>query len=455
MRKKVVSFALLAGIFGFNLTSFGQNSTVTEKGINLSEENSTSIEVSIAQPLESASSIIEDQINEFAQKKGITYGEPLAGNKIFEYSIKELNINEPNFERKRILAFEKAFIDAQKKIAFALSQEILTKTIAEYFHDESTGIPKKVDNWKVIKNKVLALTEATLNKMLEKLGVDPSRLGQLSLEEKRKIFLDSIRREVLRKTVEELSGTAIVQTFEGVNKDGSYAVGVIVMYSPKLKQVAYDILNGKEPSFIKLSKGKNLREYLPKTPKGWMASWGVRVVWDSEGYPALISFGQWAYPYTKNPQRRSRLIEGAKRRAIMLADAYIADFLDSKIVALETGNLGGDIVENIVETPSDEWKENIDSLVDKYYSKVKRTSRVKVSGIGTLAVKTLKTKIGDRYFYIVIAARSWTYRSSQLAQQLRNWKPQKKETSPSTQEVKKEYQREIISGPETTDIYDW
>jgi len=352
------------------------------------------------------------------------------------------------------LAFEKAFLEAQKKIAFYLSQRILTRTVAEYFQDESTGEPKELSNWEVIRNKVLALTDAALNKALIKLGVDPSRLGKISLAKKRQIFLDSIRRDVLKKTVEELSGTAIVQTYEGISKDGSYAVGVIVMYSPKLKQVVYNIVNGKEPSFMDLKKGKPLSAYLPKTAKGWMASWGVRIVWDSEGYPALISYGQWAYPYTKNPQRRTRLIEGAKRRAIMLADAYIADFLDSKIVALESGNIGSNFVENVVETPSDEFKETVDALIDRYYEKVKRTSKVKVNGITTLAVKTFKTKIGDRYFYLVVAARAWTYRSSELAKQLKNWQPSKKRQQ-TEEETKTEYNSEVISSPETTDVYDW
>ena len=453
MRKQLLNLTLFAAIFSTGLPSFGQNSTESQQNNISKTETEVNIEISAVEPVESAASLIEKQIMEFAEKKGITYGEPLAGNKIFEYSVKEINVNEPNFERKRILAFEKAFIEAQKKIAFYLSQQILTKTVSEYFQDESTGQPQEIDNWEVLKNKVLALTDAALNKALQKLGVDPSRLGHISLEKKRRIFLDSIRREVLKKTVEELSGTTIVQTLEGINKDGSYAVGVIVMYSPKLKQVVYDIVNGKEPSFVKLKKAKPLKDYLPKTPKSWMASWGVRIVWDSEGYPALISYGQWAYPYTKNLQRRTRLLEGAKRRAIMLADAYIADFLDSKIVAVETGNLGGDIIENVVETPSDEFKESIDALIDKYYEKVKRTSKVKVNGISTLAVKTFKTKIGDRYFYIVVAARTWNYRSSQLAKELRNWKPMKKTLK--EEKIKEEYKTEIISSPESTDIYDW
>ena len=403
-----------------------------------------------------ASDIVERQIEDFANRLGISYGVPDNKGRIFFYSVRTLNVHSPNFIKARIAAFDKAYLEAQRDLALYLGKDIFTKTLAKTLEDysEGKGLENKQSNWQVLKKKLLALTDAALNKALEKLGVNPEKLGSMSLAEKRTLFLDTIKRQTIIKTFHELSGSVPVKTFEGINKDSNYAVGVILMYSPKLKQVAYDIVHKRESVYWNPKKGKPINAYLPKTDKGWYSSWNVRVVWDKQGYPAILSFGQWGENWSKNPKKRERYKKHIYHMADTLADAYIADFLAASVAATKMSEAGAGTKTVQILDPEQPVEKDIESTYDKYKEEIKRTAKVlNIRGIGTVARRTIYPKIGDRRFIIGVVVKAYTYESAQKAKGLENWKPKlhrEGQSKPNTI-----YQPQTIESPNTTDVYDW
>ena len=70
------------------------------------------------------------------------------------------------------------------------------------------------------------------------------------------------------------------------------AVGVIIVYSPKIESVADAFKMGKKPAMLQL--GKPLKELLPLDNNEKLYNMlGSRLLIDDNG-PVLVAFGQWA-----------------------------------------------------------------------------------------------------------------------------------------------------------------
>ena len=365
---------------------------------------------------------IQREIESFAEKKGIEFG-AVKDDRVFVYSVQEVDRSpsDPRFAEARVVAFEKAWLNAQKKLAYFIYKRTATKTIKKVFENNSEGAENvNVSNWDVIKSKVAALSNAALNKALEKLGVDPSKYGQLSYEKRKKLLTDSIIKETLTQTSAKLSGTLIVQTFEG-ESDGVHAVGLITMYSPKLRYMAKAIATGDFPG-IKEKVGHSLSYYLPKNPKSYMSTWGARVIFTGDGLPAIISFGQWSHVYRGgNPITRERYRNYALEKARLLADSYICEFLNSAVYAREKSQIGQKIDTEAVLKNDETSQESVNRMVDIRWSNVKRMSRAHISGVHTIRTKFLKLPSGQE---LAVAVEAWTYKSKKGAEILKKaYKP--------------------------------
>ena len=228
------------------------------------------------------------------------------------------------------------------------------------------------------------------------------------------------------------------------------------MCSPKLKQVAYEVRTGQESSYFRPQKGRPVASYLPRSDRGWFSSWGVRIVWDEEGHPALISFGQWALPWRSDPKRRSRAIEHACLQASSLSKAYLADFLAANIAVEDLSKTGfKEVRQRGIQEGSIE--EIINAVIDVIHSKAKRIARVRnLSGVGPLKRKLLFPQIGDRRFIQCVVATAYTWENARAARGLRSWKPSSPQgTEGVHSESGQSYRSGVIESPDTTEIYDW
>lgn len=425
-------------------------------GINNENETKsatyTSVEVKEVSQEESASALLEKKIELWANQKGIKWGSSEDG-KYFAYAVEEINvpIDDPKFGKKRVLAYEKAFLEAQKELVNYLHQDIKSNIIRKLFSDESLGIEDEdIRNREVLRRKLLKLSEAAIDNALKKLGVDPTEYGEITFEKKVDKFLDTIKRVSLVRAFGELTGSTIVYTVEGINKKGTYGVGVILMYSPKLKAFAKSFLYGEETYPIK--KGYPIRYYLPDKPEEWLSSWGVRIIFNEKGEPVILSYGQWSYPRRKNSYINQRRRKHALRIASELASVYIAEFLNSKAIFESKSEIENTIRE--IEKKNNrelQEREEIDALVDKLWEKTKKYTRVKVSGIAKYIHKEIS--LGKHNFIIVVKYLS--PQSMKSAIRLKQEYGKSKKSVYEENKTEKNYEQKVFESKDVTDINAW
>jgi len=440
-----VLFLCFSGVAYSQENSVGQTSDVAKEAKTLANVEEVSLNESVTQSL-------RKQIMDYARRKGIKFGQVEKG-RIFVFSIQEVDrpITDPRFAQARVIAFEKAWLDAQKQIAYFIVKSITTKTVRQIFQNNSEGAENiDLSNWDVLKAKVAALSDAALNKALEKLGVDPSKFGSLSYEKKKELLNDTLIKEILRKTSAELSGTFIVQTFEG-EVNGAHGVAVVAMYSPKLKYIARSIALGRFPN-IYSKVGHPIDYYLPKTPQGFMSTWGVRVVFTEDNLPAIISFGQWAHSYTGgDPTIKERNRKYAIEKAELLADSYISEFLNSALYAKERLRNGQQIKEESIFKNGDTIIESVNRLVDERWAEIKRISRSRLSGTHTVATKLLKLPSGQE---LAVVVEVWTHKGFKGAQTLKkNYTERTRASRKSKSHVKRG--NYVTEGKDMVDINDF
>lgn len=260
---------------------------ITQQDIN------TQNEMSDASTKDITPKSIEDFFEEFADNFGIEYGITKDGKTFYTgKSTVAVNDTDPQFAQALQNAYQKAMLNLQSEFIRDAFGRIATSKIQNYEADNSTNakefdeLPKgdKVDQ---ILNKLTQLAGAQLDKALKDLGIDTNSLS----EDRKKTLL---KQEFLNKTmtnaIGSMSGLVPVQTIV-TQRRGEYDVGVIAVISNKTRQLAKDMALARQ-SAIK-GKGKAISEYLPKDTKGFLNEYGIRLVYDENGAPIILSYGNW------------------------------------------------------------------------------------------------------------------------------------------------------------------
>jgi len=460
MKKSIFTLPLMVGLLNISFCGFAEETV----NANVQSQKAISIETLKKRARE----IVKEKIENYLSKQGLHQG--WNEDRYIQYVVVGgLKITEPNFYRRKEMLYWKAYAEVLRKVAQVMQNKIAGELYYKFFSDKSSIPPEfindKTSYWELIEQRLKALSVASLDNLLKKLGVDPSLLGDLTIEQKKKLMERVIYNKIKQKTFAELSGITILKTVEGDDKEGNYAVGLVILYSPKLKQLAYDIIHKQKPAIKR--KGKPIYEYLPKSNEAWLSSWGVRVVIDDKGYPALISYGQWAEPLDDEEELED-LMEAAKEQAESEADNLIAQFMQayysfeklSEKGFKKTKSLIKEI--NVSQAQKDIRKEIDKEIKDIVSTLTKVRTNVDLTGLYTLKEQNFIVKVGGRKYLVYIVARAWTYDSYLNARNMREWKPKpkiitsKKELKKSVNAKKeKGYKEQIFESPDTTDVYDW
>lgn len=251
-----------------------------------------------------------------------------------------------DYGQSRVLAYETALMDAMGSFVRFQQRLTTTETIRTLFQDSGNlaeeDVATESARLKTIWQKILALTEAELDRLLEKSGVDPAQFRSKPLEERRKQLQDSVQRTVKVRALGSVAGVRTLATFEDLN-----AVGVLIVYSDKQRELAKSMLSGQTVARSEsstqgqdLQRQNILRQIEAACPNGaadLAHIFGVRVMTDEHGDRVLVSFGQWSPAITRlNSQfRRETEIKAARAKAMNLADGALTDFVNSTL-ALES-----------------------------------------------------------------------------------------------------------------------
>ncbi|MDR0351841.1 MAG: hypothetical protein LBI02_00255 [Opitutaceae bacterium] len=378
---------------------------------------------------------VEQERDAYLKEQNITLGVQDKKGRIFYYAQQAVGVpaTDARWGRARILAHDGALLAAQTEFLrdrFGAQTVEIARTYfnqenndgADEFPEEAVKNPK--GTLEAIAKKVAVLAEAKLDSALEKEGVDPAQYNNLPPAQKKTLFMDQLVKNTINKAVGDASGLTTVQSFTGNDEAGNYVVGVIMMYSPDLRQLAYDISH-KKPSLITGRPKKSIQDMIPTDGEMLNEALGLRVGFDSNGRPCVISFGQWSSDYNgKDARRAERAREAASRVALTQADAYITTFQNAGMSFLDTTSVGQSVERTLAKAPDGNITDvDTTKLMEIINEKTRLTARADMLGRATVKRWSYVTPGGHRMSGVV---RAWTLENLEAGQAVRNWKPSTK-----------------------------
>lgn len=328
---------------------------------------------------------LERQRNDYLDNKNISLGNDIKGNYIGwgEVAI-SVSPKSIDFAQKRIMAFEKAFVDAKAKFVRMKAQETASSISRELFQDDRDRNIVEIKDGVIVSlaKKIHALTEAAIDEKLIEYGVDPSTVANSNINKKRKLMKNSISKQISIKAVENISGIRVIATFEDVT-----GVGVLIKASPKYRDIARAIASKKLVGYpTKIDPKESIRKQLNSrlNNEDYFLQHGLRIMTDDSGNRVLVSFGQWSPKVTRNDSRLriNTAIKSAKGIAYDHALSYITMFVNTTLALENKTKLSDSETINILSHTDGVTEEQQNSSVGAMLERfVKETSRVSIEGV--------------------------------------------------------------------------
>lgn len=298
----------------------------------------------------------------------------------------EINTSPQNidFGQKRIMAFEQAFITAKSTFVRMQKQSVATTVIQQFFEDSRDYQEVEIKDATIVglAKKIVALSEAILDKKLIEYGVDPETIANSNITKKRTLMENSLNKEITIRAIQNISGIRILASFEDEK-----AIGVLIKANPKYRDMANAIAS------------RNLVSYPAKTDPqdsilnqlearlsdiDYFSQHGLRIMTDDSGNRVLVSFGQWSPKVTHSDSKTkiNNSLKAAKIVAYNQALSYMTQFINTTMV-LENKTLlsSSDAITELTSSDksrTERENNNVGSLVDEF---IKENSKLTIEGV--------------------------------------------------------------------------
>lgn len=329
-----------------------------------------------------------------------------------------LKSTDPQYGDAVVNAFDKAMLRLQEKYVMIRFGRTTTDKIRSFYSDRSTRA-KEIDlpavAHKTYLSKVLLLLEKDLDltaleldKQLLELGVDPNELTSLTSVQKKDVFRDKFIKNTMRQASGSVAGLFPMQTSVITDSKGRTVVGVVAIASTKTLQIAKDISMQRQS--LMTGKGRDIESLLPTSKEEFLGTLGVRLAFDLDGTPAIISYGIASFmPDTGDDYINDELKEEAKSTAIANADAQIAEIINGRMNVKNERKTGEEIrkyVEREIKFNSDTIEKELKNIIKITNSNAKSSASARLQGISTVKSWRYTTEQGQKF---VGAVRVWRY----------------------------------------------
>ena len=377
------SLAKFAGIIAL-AASLALSSTAFA-ATDAEETASTTGADTVEGPSDDAESMVGRMIDEWLQEgpgRAIRAKEAL--NVVQGTSLVALKADNKRWGKARSLAYQNAFVQAMGAYIASVRQRTSVSLMRDYFAEDipeneleyQEGEPS--DSYvKRVVLKSAALVERTLDEKLAESGMSDDEIRRLSTPtQKRTVLAERISRRTLNEAMGSAAGLIPVKTFEGVDDEGNSAIGVVAVYSEGMRHIANQISRGDvirpDPNRRRDSITDQIASYendeLPN-------EFGVRVKWDEQGYPAIVSFGQWGWsPENLSKKKRAQRRKFAMKQAENDALSHLTIFIRASTRFTEESNVGADL-EEAFNLPRGGVPEEIEEI--EIADKLVETARIK------------------------------------------------------------------------------
>lgn len=359
-------------------------------------------------------------------------------------------------------AFRQAYIEALAKYLEYRGIDNTATLVRTKFDDKS--IPRfrpeelrNVTKMDEVLDKIVALADGKINQQLDELGIDPSEYKALPKQKRKDLLRSCIAETGVTKATDELTGVMPVQTFEASNENGQHVVAVAIVASPKMRQFVDEVKTqrGNIAPNSKKAGGKMLYEVFSNDDQALISAFGIRRMYDKDGYPVLVSFGQSGNTYT-GPDYEERLderetsYEYAKQQA-MANFSFLLDSVGSLKIKSEESACK---VKNIIVDENGREDRNTSKKIAKKLLKTinMRGKMRSQAGISELYRWTTKDPLYSKEVNGVIL--TWSPRAERTAYNLKDYKNHANRSSSGT-DTQFKGKRGIVIGKEMMDADDF
>ena len=377
--------------------------------------------------------------------------------------------NDRRFRDSVSIAYEKAYFSAQKKLAMQVFGKNISDKAMSLFENNSDNIEEdfkqklyqakdNAERINTIWGKVKKLTHTKLDRELENEGISKDKLRGLSIKKKQELYKESFLKTIGEGfTAKNLLGTTPIFTAIGMY-NGAPAVGVIMMKTDKTSLVAADISNKRKPRVTK-DKGRNPMDLLPQNDKDYLKEFGIRLFFDENGFPAIISYAQKGiFSKSEKASRIAKAIISAKRKASMSANSQISEFV-GVIMSAEDKSTQGEkettILKNrLNKVTGDEEiiEETTNALIDILQETANSSSQMDLAGISEIYNWQTEDEFGNK---VVGVVKLWSYEQLAAANKIKSGKDINYGTSEEEKKVMKEVMIKTKTSKDVVNVDDF
>ena len=343
--------------------------------------------------------------------EGLEEGKNVRGERFFLIAYAEaivgMDKNDSDFMISRYVAYGSALAAAKKQMAAYLNTEIESGTaliLSQFSNDVTNRLRKEVGEPLSIMDKAATLTGLSLDNEIKKFDpnwdgtkkTDADRIVKMAAESERYTM------NLTNKSYMFLQGVTPIFNAEGSNFNNDYVVAVGIVWSGKSARVAESVYNptvappqGKKSALTIKDRLDNLSD------EELAATLGVRIWWDEEGLPVVVSFAQ-------AKGTGSTLI--ARDKTEGLARGQIALFVAEQITSSGFDKIDQEIhfYDDGSHTPF-----NLSAYQQKILAKA---NVINIKGAGTVLYKKIVHPITEKR--IVVNVVTWSPESNLIARAL-------------------------------------
>ncbi|MFZ9035446.1 MAG: DUF6844 domain-containing protein [Francisellaceae bacterium] len=405
--------------------SIDKSSSLQSANLNQRLNNVVNEKMPVAKTVAStqtAAEIVADLNAQFIQKSGLD--QSTDGVEVFS-AVAPIQRNSSSSEwgMARQLAFEQAFLDAKAEFILSFAGRTIAKTISNIEQDNSSDAHKFDDSQLPLSDslsgyykKYMALTNAKLDEKLKDQGIDPSTLTRDPEQRKRLAF-----NQLLTKTVTQgfgdLAGVMPVKTFI-VEHNGEQAIGVVAIYSPKIKALVLDLRAGNLPA-LSGDGGQAVETFVNKSAQSLSNDFGIRLVFDAQGKPVILSYGQAGY----NSNNQNAVISAgqvAQNQAEQFARANFSSFINGTLNIKDSSEMGQEISQELVKNlaTGQSSQQNKNSIINRLKNQMTQFSNASLEGVKT--IKKWRFDVANSNAKLTGVVLAWTQNQYKNAENVKN-----------------------------------
>ena len=314
--------------------------------------------------------VVEGKLDRYISKVKSSLEKSGKAHKVFVFSCTaELSVdrNDARWAKYRERALERAVLNARMSYLETLNTSVTNNVISSMTSNSGLPTPTEEDfktdsKMEGFIDKVIAVIDGKLDSELEEMGIDPKQYNAATPSIKRDLYKQSVVEQTVRTSYGDLSGMVVVKQYEEITESGHGTIGVaMVLSASKRDEIKAMIESHGEvaPREEKANKQfASLHQMLSSKKESLYLKTGTDVLYDAEGYPMIIAYGQSGVTYSKSSTKKKIERKVAKKFATNNAWANLS----------RAYNLNGDLKNKTsVETQESE-SEKFELIVDSVRS---------------------------------------------------------------------------------------